>query len=75
MILFEDFNESKTNDVSQNNSKKDEKEEDYATESEYEFSDVDDEETQIVNKLMAKATNKLKRNRQTKKYIHITTTY
>lgn len=48
---------------------------DNQTESDYEFSDVDEDETIIVNKVMAKATTKLRRNRQTKKYIHITTTY
>jgi hypothetical protein len=60
---------------SSGNTKKEDDEDNNATESEYEFSDVDEEETQTVNKIMAKATNKLKRNRQTKQYIHITTTY
>lgn len=78
--LFDDTksNEADTdnlsNDVTQN-SKENEDENENATESEYEFSDVDEDETIAVNKIMAKATTKLKRNRQTKQYIHITTTY
>lgn len=50
-------------------------EENEATESEYELSDVDEEETKVVNIAFEKALIKLARNRQTKQYIHITTTY
>ena len=45
------------------------------TESSYEFSDVDEEETKTVDKFMALALQKLERSRQTKEHIHITTTY
>lgn len=75
------FDDIKSTDADDDNSSKEssvqntKEEEDNATESEYEFSDVDEEETKVVNKVMAKATTKLKRNRQTKQYIHITTTY
>lgn len=79
LALFDDI---KSTDADDDNSSKEsskesshDKEDDNATESEYEFSDVDEEETNVVNKVMAKATTKLKRNRQTKQYIHITTTY
>jgi hypothetical protein len=48
---------------------------DNVTESEYEFSDVDENETYIVDEVMAKALLKLKKNRQTKLGIYITTIY
>lgn len=74
------FDDTKSNDADDHSSIKSSptqntKEDENATESEYEFSDVDEEETVVVNKVMAKATTKLRRNRQTKQYIHITTTY
>lgn len=81
-VLFEDIKEDAGNDADSDTSntsscsKESAKQiEEVTTESEYEFSDVDEEETMIVNKCLAKAGNKLRRNRQTKQYIHITTTY
>lgn len=56
-------------------SDKEDNEDNNTTESEYEFSDVDEDETKVVNEIMAKSMCKLKRHRQTKQYIHITTTY
>jgi hypothetical protein len=48
---------------------------DNVTESEYEFSDVDEDDTRVVDEVMAKASLKLKKNRQTKLGIYITTIY
>ncbi len=59
------------NNVTENNNRYNDAE----TESEYELSDVDEEETNKVNKVLAKAYNKLKRVEQSKKYIYIVTPY
>jgi len=70
-IDFEE-NKSHNNNCSDNNCSDNNSDNENCTESSYEFSDADNDETEIVNKSLAKALNKLDRNRQTKSYIHIT---
>lgn len=68
-------NESSNQENDTESDSKSDSDSDLDSESEYEFSDVDEDEDIIVNKCLAKAGNKLRRNRQTKQYIYITTTY